>query len=116
MPKGHNRHNVTKAAASNGWETGRYLIDRYEGFSKQRARSLQVLIENIRHIHGTNRSMTRHVIAEYEKPPRFWIGKTIPALGKVTGLDNGDYIVDESTLKHWEFMQLLSEARTQYSV
>jgi len=45
---------VTKAAASNGWEAGRYLIDRYEGFSKQRARSLQVLIENIRHIHGTN--------------------------------------------------------------
>ena len=50
---------VTKAAASNGWEAGRYLIDRYEGFSKQRARSLQVLIENIRHIHGTN--MTRHI-------------------------------------------------------
>jgi hypothetical protein len=50
---------VTKAAASNGWEAGRYLIDRYEGFSKQRSRSLQVLIENIRHIHGTN--MTRHI-------------------------------------------------------
>ena len=50
---------VTKAAASNGWEAGRYLIDRYEGFSKQRAHSLKSLIENIRHIHGTN--MTRHI-------------------------------------------------------
>jgi hypothetical protein len=50
---------VTKAASSNGWEAGRYLIERYEGFSKQRAHSLQNLIENIRHIHGTN--MTRHI-------------------------------------------------------
>jgi hypothetical protein len=36
---------VTKAAAPNGWEAGRYLIDRYEGFSKQRQNSLKVLIE-----------------------------------------------------------------------
>jgi hypothetical protein len=50
---------VTKAASSNGWEAGRYLIERYEGFSKQLAHSLQNLIENIRHIHGTN--MTRHI-------------------------------------------------------
>ncbi len=50
---------VTKAAASNGWEAGQYLLDRYEGFSKQRAHSLKNLIENIRHIHGTN--MTRHI-------------------------------------------------------
>ncbi len=35
------------------------LIERYEGFSKQRAHSLQILIENIRHIHDTN--MTRHI-------------------------------------------------------
>ena len=50
---------VTKAAASNGWEAGRYLLDRYEGFSKQRATSLKNLVETIRHIHGTN--MTRHI-------------------------------------------------------
>jgi hypothetical protein len=50
---------VTKAAASNGWEAGRYLLDRYEGFSKQRANSLKNLVETIRHIHGTN--MTRHI-------------------------------------------------------
>ncbi len=60
--------------------------------------------------------MSGVTIAEYEKPPSFWIGKTVPALGKFTGFDNGDYTVDESTLKHWEFMQLLSKARTQYSV
>jgi hypothetical protein len=50
---------VTKAAASNGWEAGRYLLDRYEGFSKQRATSLKNLVETIKHIHGTN--MTRHI-------------------------------------------------------
>jgi hypothetical protein len=51
---------ITKAAASNGWEAGRYLIDRYEGFSiKQREKSLKTLIETIRHTNGTN--MTRHI-------------------------------------------------------
>ena len=50
---------ITKAAASNGWEAGKYLKDRYEGFSKQRANSLKNLVENIRHIHGTN--MQRHI-------------------------------------------------------
>ena len=50
---------ITKAAASNGWEAGRYLIERYEGFSKQREKSLKTLIETIRHTNGTN--MTRHI-------------------------------------------------------
>jgi hypothetical protein len=34
-------------------------------------------------------------IAKYEKPPRFWIGKSIAAVGKIKAFDNGDYIVDE---------------------
>jgi hypothetical protein len=38
-PKGTADTYVTKAAASNGWEAARYLIERYEGFSKQRAHS-----------------------------------------------------------------------------
>jgi hypothetical protein len=59
---------------------------------------------------------TEVTVAEYEKPPRFWIGKSIPAVGKVNGFDNGDYIVDEMILKHWEFMKLISEARARYSV
>ena len=59
---------------------------------------------------------TEVTVAEYEKPPRFWIGKSIPAVGKVNGFDNGDYIVDEMILKHWEFMKLISAARARHSV
>jgi len=50
---------VTKAANFNGWEAARCLIDRYEGYSKQRQRSLRQLIEQLRHVHGTN--MSRHI-------------------------------------------------------
>ena len=50
---------ITKAAHFNGWEASKYLLERYEGFSKQRQHSLRKLIENIRHVHGTN--MSRHV-------------------------------------------------------
>ena len=32
---------VTKAANFNGWEAAKYLLERYEGFSKQRQRSLR---------------------------------------------------------------------------
>jgi hypothetical protein len=55
-------------------------------------------------------------IAEYEKPPRFWIGKSIPAVGKGKVFDNGDYVVDDLTLMHWEFIKLISKARIQYAV
>jgi hypothetical protein len=37
---------VTKAANFNGWEAAKYLLERYEGFSKQRQRSLRQLVEN----------------------------------------------------------------------
>ncbi len=50
---------ITKAAASNGWEAGRYLLERYEGFSKQRDKSLKTLVETLRHTNGYN--MTRHI-------------------------------------------------------
>jgi hypothetical protein len=50
-------------------------------------------------------------IAEYEKPPNHWVGKTIPSLGKVDAFDNGDYMVNGEQLHHWQFMQLLSDAR-----
>jgi hypothetical protein len=50
---------ITKAAISNGWEAARYLLDRYEGFSKQREKSLRNLVDNLRHVHGTN--ISRHV-------------------------------------------------------
>jgi len=51
-------------------------------------------------------------ITEYEKPPSFWVGKTIPSLGKVTKFQDGDYMVNDLNLKHWEFMSLVSETRS----
>jgi hypothetical protein len=51
-------------------------------------------------------------IAEYEKPPSFWVGKIIPALGEVTTFENGDYTVNGLVLKHWEFTQHISNARS----
>ena len=42
-------------------------------------------------------------IGEYEKPPTYLVGRTIPSLG--------DYIVNDLVLKHWEFMQCISNAR-----
>ncbi len=50
---------LTKAANFNSWEDARFLLDRYEGFSKQRQRSLRQLVETIRHVHGTN--MSKHI-------------------------------------------------------
>ena len=50
---------ITKAANFNGWEAAKYLLGRYEGFSKQRQRSLRQLVESIRHVHGT--PISRHV-------------------------------------------------------
>ncbi len=50
---------ITKAALSNGWEAARYLLDRYEGFSKQREKSLRNLVDNLHHVNGTN--ISRHV-------------------------------------------------------
>ena len=46
-------------------------------------------------------------VAEYEKPPSYWVGKTIPSLGKITKFENGDYMVNDLNLKHWEFMGLV---------
>jgi hypothetical protein len=55
-------------------------------------------------------------VAEYEKPPRYWVGRTIPALGKISKFDNGDYEVNNTLLKHWELMQSISEARTTFTI
>ncbi len=51
-------------------------------------------------------------VAEYEKPPSYWVGKTVSSRGKVTKFENGDYMIDGLVLKHWEFMNLISESRT----
>ncbi len=43
-------------------------------------------------------------VAEYEKLPRYWVGRTIPLFGKVDSFDNGDYMVNGCNFKHWELM------------
>ena len=55
-------------------------------------------------------------VAEYEKPPRYWVGRTIPALGKISKFDNGDYEVNNTLFKHWELMQSISEARATFTI
>jgi hypothetical protein len=55
-------------------------------------------------------------VAEYEKPLKYWVGRTIPTLGKIAKFDNGDYEVNNTLLKHWELMKLISEARTTFTV
>jgi hypothetical protein len=57
--KGTTATYITKAALSDSWEAARYLLDRYEGFSKQREKSLRNLVDNLRHVNGTN--ISRHV-------------------------------------------------------
>ncbi len=52
-------------------------------------------------------------VAEYEKPPSHWVGKTIPNLSKVTVFENGDYMVNDLALKNWEFMNLVSGTRSR---
>ncbi len=52
-------------------------------------------------------------IAEYEKPPSYWIVKTLPSLGKVTKFDNVDYImVNDLVLKHWDSCTLYLKLTT----
>jgi hypothetical protein len=55
-------------------------------------------------------------VAEYEKTPRYWVGRTIPFCGKVDSFDNGDYMIKGCSYKHWELMQLISEKRSTISV
>ena len=55
-------------------------------------------------------------VAEYEQHPNYWVGRSIPSLGKISTFDNGDYTVNNTILKHWELMQLISEARNTFTV
>jgi hypothetical protein len=55
-------------------------------------------------------------MAEYEKPHRYWVGRTIPALDEISKFDNGDHEVNNTLLKHWELMKLISEARATFTV
>ena len=48
---------------------------------------------------------------EYDEPFDFWIGKTIPHLGRISAFDNGRYSVKRKQVTHCELMGLLSKAR-----
>ncbi len=52
-------------------------------------------------------------VKEYEKLSSYWTGKTVPSLGKLDRFDNGDYMVNDWAVKHWEFMNLISEENLQ---
>ena len=53
---------------------------------------------------------------DYMKGPTFWVGKTIPRLGKISEFDEGIYTVVKSrtakTFYHYELMSAVSKART----
>ena len=53
---------------------------------------------------------------DYMKGPAFWVGKTIPRLGKISEFDEGIYtVVKSGTAKafyHYELMFAVSKART----
>ena len=48
---------------------------------------------------------------EYDEPFDFWVGKTIPHLGRISAFDNGRYSVKRKQVTHCELMGLLSKAR-----
>ena len=56
---GHAVTYVKKAAEFDGHGAGRQLLLRYDGFSKQRQKSLRKTIEQLRHVNGTN--ITKHI-------------------------------------------------------
>ena len=62
--------------------------------------------------------------ADYMKGPSFWVGKTIPRLGKISEFDEGIYTIEApgvfnpvrgspKTFYHYELMSAVSKARTR---
>jgi integrase len=48
---------------------------------------------------------------EYDEPFTFWVGKSIPRLGRISKFDNGKYTIKQKQVTHGELMGLLSTAR-----
>ena len=48
---------------------------------------------------------------EYDEPFTFWVGKSIPRLGRISKFDNGKYTMKQKQVTHGELMGLLSTAR-----
>ena len=49
--------------------------------------------------------------AEYDEPFDFWVGKSVPRLGRVSKFDNGRYTVARKQVTHCGLMELISQAR-----
>jgi hypothetical protein len=50
---------------------------------------------------------------EYEAPFRFWVGKTIPRLGRISKFNDGKYSVARRHVTHGDLMGLISSARSR---
>jgi hypothetical protein len=50
---------------------------------------------------------------EYDEPHGFWIGKSIPRLGRIAKFDDGKYFVPRRQVTHMELMGLISAARQE---
>jgi len=48
---------------------------------------------------------------EYDEPVDFWVGKSIPRMGRISKFENGRYAVKQKKVTHCELMGLLSTAR-----
>ena len=49
--------------------------------------------------------------AEYDEPFAFWIGKSVPGVGRIAKFDDGNYSVARKQVTHTELMGLISKAR-----
>ena len=50
---------------------------------------------------------------EYEAPFGFWVGKSIPRLGRISKFDDGKYSVARKHVTHGDLMELISSARSR---
>jgi hypothetical protein len=50
-------------------------------------------------------------ILEYDSPSSFWVGQSIPRLGRISKFDEGKYTVARKQVTHGDLMGLISSAR-----
>ena len=48
---------------------------------------------------------------EYDEPHGFWVGRSIPRLGRIAKFDDGKYFIPRRQVTHMELMGLISAAR-----
>jgi hypothetical protein len=52
-------------------------------------------------------------VTEYDAPFVFWVGKSIPGLGRISKFDDGKYSVARQHVTHGDLMGLVSSARSR---